>query len=130
MVKEEVKKERDIGDRLMADQRASHQEELEQLRTRISTLETRLVEKNRNYLEECSQLKQVQFCRCVSTVQVYFKDVLSVYLYPISLHLLYTREINAEPFPHNQISVYYCRFLQCEAHMPHPFFQCVFSSFL
>lgn len=58
MVKEEVKKERESGDRLMADLRASHQEELEQLRARISNLEIRLAEKNKNYLEECSQLKQ------------------------------------------------------------------------
>nr|XP_045617376.1 plectin-like isoform X2 [Procambarus clarkii] len=57
-VKEDAKKEREVGDRLLADLRSSHQEELEQRRARISTLETLLAEKNRKHLEESNQLKQ------------------------------------------------------------------------
>ncbi|KAK8725903.1 hypothetical protein OTU49_010546 [Cherax quadricarinatus] len=58
VMKEESRKEREAGDRLVADLRVSHQEELEELRARISTLERLLAEKNTKYLEECNQLKQ------------------------------------------------------------------------
>ncbi|XP_047479382.1 paramyosin-like [Penaeus chinensis] len=45
-------------DQQLSDQRISHQEELDHLRARITTLQTQLNDKNKSYLEECSHLKQ------------------------------------------------------------------------
>ncbi|XP_042872626.1 trichohyalin-like isoform X2 [Penaeus japonicus] len=45
-------------DQQQSDQRISHQEELDHLRARITTLQTQLNDKNKSYLEECSHLKQ------------------------------------------------------------------------
>lgn len=57
-IKADANKELCAVQRIMAEQRASHQEELEQLRARISSLQTNFNDRNRNYLEECTQLKQ------------------------------------------------------------------------
>ncbi|XP_064101809.1 myosin-10-like [Macrobrachium nipponense] len=57
-IKKDAKKELDTGQRLMAEQQASHQEELDQLRARIAALQTNFNDRNKSYLEECTQLKQ------------------------------------------------------------------------
>ena len=59
-IKQDTKKELDTGQRVMAEQQIAHQEELEQLRARIATLQTSFNDRNKNYLEECNQLKQVK----------------------------------------------------------------------
>lgn len=60
VIKQDVKKEQEVTARVIADLRASHQEEVQQLRARISTLQTQLVEKSNKYLDDCSHFKQVR----------------------------------------------------------------------
>ncbi|XP_068215392.1 centrosomal protein of 83 kDa [Palaemon carinicauda] len=57
-IKKDSKKEIDTEQRLRAEQQALHQEELEQLRARIAALQTNFNDRNKSYLEECTQLKQ------------------------------------------------------------------------
>ncbi|KAK7082179.1 hypothetical protein SK128_016150 [Halocaridina rubra] len=58
LIKENMQKEIDTGHRVMADEKFSHLEEIEQLRSRIAALQTNFNERNKSYLEECSHLKQ------------------------------------------------------------------------
>lgn len=69
--KEERERRREVWLQEMSDLRSTHQEEVEQLRARVMSLQTQMTDRSTKYLDECSQLKQVQYINIIDYVAYY-----------------------------------------------------------